>query len=147
MCLMKETLQKKSINSNPIIRQLTCICYLDGAGNDGKPRRLHTGPHVEDDVLVPDVGEGPHILQPGLDLLVILGLAAVDHHVSMPPSLADGGHGSGLDGLEELQLTVLDSELSQQLIDHFMGVGPGNNSMKCFSVAKATLESQMYVRL
>ena len=58
-----------------------------------------------------DVGEGPDIRQPGLDLLIIPGGAAVDDDLSMPPALVDGGLRPRLDCLAKLELTVLYPEL------------------------------------
>ena len=102
--------------------EYTLFVYLDWTGNDGKLGGLHAGAHVEDHVLVSDVGEGPDIRQPGLDLLVIPGGAAVDDNLSVPPALVDGGLGPRLDCLAKLQLAVLDPELAQQDIDHLVGV-------------------------
>ena len=104
------------------------LVYLDWTGDDGKLGRLDTGAHVEDHVLMADVGQGPDIRQPGLDLFVIPGGAAVDDDLSMPPALVDGGLGTSLDHLSKLQLTVFDPELSQEDVDHFVGVGPGQGA-------------------
>ena len=57
-----------------------------------------------------DVGQGPDIRQPGLDLFVIPWGAAVDDDLSMPPALVDRGLGPSLDHLSKLQLTVFDPE-------------------------------------
>ena len=76
-------------------------------------------------IIIPDIvlpGEGPDIRQPGLDLRIIPGRAAVDDHLSMPPALVDGGHGARLDGLSERQLAMLDPELAQEDVDQLVGV-------------------------
>ena len=86
------------------------LVYLDWTGDDGKLGRLNAGPHVEDHVLMADVGQGSDICQPELDLLIIPGDAAVDDNLSMPPALVDGGLGPSLDHLPKLKLTVFDPE-------------------------------------
>ena len=104
------------------------LCYLDWASDDGKLGGLHAGAHVEHHVLVSYVGQGPDIRQPGLDLLVIPGRAAVDDDLSVPPALVDGGQGPGLDRLSKLELTVLDPELAEEDVHHIVGVGPGQGA-------------------
>ena len=64
------------------------VC-LDRAGDYGKLGGLHAGTHVQDDVLVSYVGQGPDVREPGLDVLVILGAAGVDDDVAVPFTKVD----------------------------------------------------------
>ena len=101
---------------------------LEGRGDDGEPGWLTAGAHVEDKVLVSDLRQRPHVLQPGGDLLVILRSPAVDDDISVPTTVVDHAAPAraAVDFATELQLRVLYSEVPESQVHHLVcdeGVG------------------------
>ena len=101
---------------------------LDGVGDDGEPGGFTAGAHVKDKVLVSDLRQRPHVLQPGGDLLVILRPPAVDDDISVPTTVVDHAAPAraAVDFATELQLRVLYSEVPESQVHHLVcdeGVG------------------------
>ena len=109
-----------------VAHQMTVqVLSSDGARDDGEEWRLHTGAHVEDDVLVSDEGESPDLPKPGPELLVVLRTVCVDHDLAVPSAMVNDRGRTACDQIAELQLAVFYPEVPESQVHLLEGVGAG----------------------
>ena len=109
-----------------VAHQMTVqVLSSDGARDDGEEWRLHTGAHVEDDVLVSDEGESPDLPKPGPELLVVLRTVCVDHDLAVPSAMVNDRGRTACDQIAELQLAVFYPEVPKSQVHLLEGVGAG----------------------
>ena len=96
------------------------------AGYDSKFWRLHTRAHVEDNVLMADLGEPAHVRQPRFHILIVTRTTAV--YVDVPHltlARVDVRAVAHRQLLLELELAVLEPEVAEGDGHHVVGVGVG----------------------